>query len=103
MITYSYKCSRCNQVQDRQFPMGKAPSQINLSCDNCSPWDPVPLTRMWVHAGIVFHGDGWGGKKDMVYPANTVSLDQARRLGYVGPDPRDRDVDPKDFKKRVKN
>ncbi len=88
MTWYSYKCGGCNQVQDLEFPMGKAPDTIWLPCDGCSPNYALEHRRLWVFAGVVFRGGGWGGRPEHRPPSNTVSLKHAKeKLGYRGVEP----------------
>jgi predicted nucleic acid-binding Zn ribbon protein len=98
MVTYSYKCSVCGLCIDEEFTFGEAPEAVHRMCDKFGMC--VAHTRIFTVPALSFRGDGWGGSK-RAYPSMTVSLEEARRSGYKGPDPRAHDVDPKDFSPRT--
>ncbi len=49
MIVYEYKCSECNLIIEKSFPMGEAPSTIECILKNCKGEAPMRFNGVYIN------------------------------------------------------
>lgn len=57
MVRYVYKCTnkQCDNIEEREFPMGKAPEEADI-CLDCAAG---ALIRAYVPVAVSFKGSGF--------------------------------------------
>ncbi len=78
MAKFEYRCSGCGQLTEEEFAVGMALGKITEFCPVCQL--NIAKHRIFSPIGLVFKGNGWGGKPDKKYPPNTVSLEEAKSI-----------------------
>lgn len=53
--SYEFRCSKCNTTGTAQFAFSE---QVFMLCEKCH----LPMDRVYSAPGLIFKGDGWGGK-----------------------------------------